>query len=64
MEDELNIDFNRMPKEDFESLCRATINACMKFYSDPKNVEEFEKWKAEKEQSSKEDSDGLIFQKE
>ncbi len=44
---EVKIDINQIPKADLDRLCRATLKACEKFYSDPKNVERYEKWKAE-----------------
>lgn len=38
-----------IPEFERKQLIRATYEACKKFYSDPKNVERFEKWKAEKD---------------
>lgn len=44
---EVKIDMSKIPKRDLDSLSRAILKACKKFYSDLKNVEVYEKWKAE-----------------
>ena len=48
--DKIKIDINQIPKASLDSLCRATLEACKRFYADPKNVECYENWKKEQEQ--------------
>ncbi len=45
----VKINLSDIPEYDLKRFLRATCEACERFYSDPKNVERFEKWKAEKE---------------
>ena len=42
------IHFEDIPEFQRNRLAKSLLEACRKFYSDPKNVEKFEKWKAEK----------------
>ena len=46
---QIKIDINEIPKHDLDRFCKATLEACRRFYSDPKNEERYEKWKAEQE---------------
>jgi len=46
---DIKVNINEIPKHDLDRLCRATLEACRRFYSDPKNVERYEKWKAERD---------------
>ncbi len=41
----------RITKAQAERLARGFLPAILKFYEDPKNREEFEKWKKEREES-------------
>ncbi len=49
MENDIHIDLSQVPKYQMDSLCKAILEGCKKFYADPKNVEAYEKWKAEKD---------------
>ena len=53
--DQPKIDFSQIPKHQMESLCRTLLKSCTEFYSDPKNVEKYEQWKAERDKSEKKD---------
>jgi len=53
-DNQVKIDISQLSQFQIDSLCRATLDACKRFYSDPKNVERYEKWKAEKDKSNKE----------
>lgn len=64
-DDKLKISFDDIPEFERNQLVRATVEACKKFYSDPKNVERFEKWKAERDKKSKEvQDDGTILKED
>ena len=39
------IDFSQIPEYEMKALCRTLLQSCREFYSDPKNVEKFERWK-------------------
>ncbi len=41
-------DLEQIPTYELDSLCRVILKACQEFYSDPKNVEAFQKWKEER----------------
>ena len=43
------IDFSQIPEYEMKALCRTLLQSCREFYSDPKNVEKFERWKAERD---------------
>ena len=50
MKDEkVEIKFEDIPEFQRNRLVKATLDACKRFYSDSKNVERFEKWKAERD---------------
>ena len=51
-EQKIEIKFEDIPEFQRKQLVKATYEACKKFYSDPKNVERFEQWKAEKEKQA------------
>lgn len=51
-EEKVKINLSDIPEYDLKRFLRATYEACERFYSDPKNVERFEKWKAEKDKSN------------
>lgn len=53
--DQPKIDFSQIPKHQMEALCRTLLKSCTEFYSDPKNVEKYEQWKAERDKSEKKD---------
>lgn len=38
-----------LPEWETKQFARWILDACQKFYADPKNVERFNKWKAERE---------------
>lgn len=44
----------RITKAQAERLARGFLPAILKYYEDPKNREEFEKWKKEREEKAKE----------
>ena len=48
-EKKVKIKFEDIPEFQTNQLVKATLDACKRFYSDPKNVERFEKWKAERD---------------
>lgn len=50
---DIKININDIPKHDLDRFCRAILESCKKYYSDPKNVEAYEKWKAEQENEKK-----------
>ena len=46
--EQVKIDWSKIPEYQQKVFCRALIDACKKFYSDPKNVEKFEQWQAKR----------------
>ena len=47
------IDFSQIPEYEMKALCRTLLQSCREFYSDPKNVEKFERWKAERDKENR-----------
>ncbi len=49
---DVKFDIDLMPESALRSFCRDTLQACRRFYEDPKNRADFEEWlkeyKAEK----------------
>ena len=40
------IDVSKIPEWKMNQLCRAILDACRRYYSDPENMREYEEWKA------------------
>ena len=53
--DQPKIDFNQIPKHQVEALWRTLLKSCAEFYSDPKNVEKYEQWKAQRDKNEEKD---------
>ena len=47
------IDFSQIPEYEMKALCRTLLQSCRELYSDPKNVEKFERWKAERDKENR-----------
>ena len=43
-ENNAKFDISKMPENEFDSLCRATLRAVERFYAIPENREYYEKW--------------------
>ena len=46
---DVKFDIDLMPKSALRSFCRDTLQACRRFYEDPKNRAAFEEWLKEYE---------------
>lgn len=53
--DQPKIDFSQILEYQMESLCRTLLQSCREFYSDSKNVQKFERWKAERDKENGKD---------
>ena len=48
-EAQIQFDLSAIPKSDIRLLCSTFLSAAKQFYEDPKNLEDFEKWKDARE---------------
>lgn len=48
MSQTIQFDFSQVPTADVRNLSSTFLFAVKRFYKDPKNLEEFEKWKAKR----------------
>lgn len=48
----IQFDFSQVPPTDVRNLSSTFLTAVKRFYEDPKNLEDFEKWKAQRDQTS------------
>lgn len=48
MSQTIQFDFSQVPPADVRNLSSTFLSAIKRFYKDPKNLEDFEKWKAKR----------------
>ena len=48
MSQTIQFDFSQVPPADVRNLSSTFLSAVKRFYKDPKNLEDFEKWKAKR----------------
>lgn len=48
----IQFDFSQVPPADVRNLSITFLAAVKRFYEDPKNLEDFEKWKARRDQTA------------
>lgn len=44
----IKIDYTQIPPADLKNLCRALVADIKKFYEDPQNLKDFERWQRER----------------
>ena len=45
-DNKLKIDLSQIPERQMNGLCKALLDACKRYYSDPENLRKYEEWKA------------------
>ena len=45
----IKFNFDQIPEKEARVLCQTFLEACKKFYSDPKNLAAYEAWEAKRD---------------
>lgn len=49
----IQINTNAIPKPELNALCHTFLEAIKRFYANPANMEEYKKWKEERDKEAK-----------